>query len=306
MSAKMPANKRDVEWNLLDAFVHLVGAGSLTKAATSARVSQPTLSRQIRQLERQLGVELFERIASGMRLTESGQKLVEGARRMKVEADGIIRSAQGLDGETIGIVRISASELTANHILPSVLTKLHQLHANIEFEVVATNAVSNLLLREADIAVRMSPPRQSELIARKVAQLKVGIYAHKRYLRQHGIPKSLPDLLTCDLIGYDQDDSLRKGLLAAGAPKRALRFAFRSDSHETCWQMVRAGFGCGFVTTIVAETDSNVVRVLPTAPVPALPIWLTVHREVRSSKRLRIVYDALATELKLLTAERAT
>lgn len=301
----MPSKTRAVDWNLLSAFVHLVSAGSLTKAATGAGVSQSTLSRQIRLLERQLGLELFERTASGMRLTESGQSLVARASRMRDEADGIARSAQGLDSGVAGIVRISASELTANHILPPVLTKLHQQHESIEFEVVATNAVSNLLNREADIAVRMAPPRQRELVARKVALLKVGIYAHKRYLRKHGIPKSLADLLKRDLIGFDQDDSLRKGLLAAGAPKSALRFAFRSDSHEVCWQMVRAGYGCGFVTTIIAATDSDLLQVLPTAPVPALPIWLAVHREVRSNRRLRLVYDALASELGSLSSLNA-
>lgn len=296
MSPVAPA----LDWNLLSAFVHLVDAGSLSKAARIAGVSQPTLSRQIQALEQGLGLELFERSARGMRLTESGQQLVARAMRMRDEADGIARSAQGLGSEVAGTVRISASELTANHILPRILTGIRQRHADIDFEVVASNIVSNLLNREADIALRMTPPQQRELVARKVAQLEVGIYAHKRYVRRHGAPETLAELLRKDLIGFDRDDALRKGLIAAGAPKGALRFAFRSDSHEVCWQMVQEGFGCGFITAVVAATDSNLVRLLPTAAVPSLPIWLTVHREVRSSKRLRVVYDALATELMRL------
>ena len=146
----------------------------------------------------------------------------------------------------------------------------------------------------------MVPPQQRELVACRVAQLEVGIYAHKRYVRRHGSPETLAELLRKDLIGFDRDDTLRKGLIAAGAPKGALRFAFRSDSHEVGWQMVREGFGCGFITGLIAATDSNLVRLLPAAAVPSLPLWLTVHREVRSSKRLRIVYDALAIELKRL------
>jgi DNA-binding transcriptional LysR family regulator len=180
------------------------------------------------------------------------------------------------------------------------LTKLHQQHADIEFEVVASNSVSNLINREADIALRMVPPLQGELITRKVVDLEVGIFAHRRYLKRHGVPETLAELRRRDLIGYDRDDTLRKGLIAAGAPKGALRFAFRSDSHEACWQMVRAGFGCGFVTAVIAASDGNVIPVLPKAPVPPLPIWLTVHREVRSSRRLHIVYDALAFELQRL------
>jgi DNA-binding transcriptional LysR family regulator len=292
-----------VDWNLLSAFVRLVDAGSLSKAAQAAGTSQPTLSRQIQQLERQLGMELFERSARGMRITESGQQLVARAMRMRDEAEGIARSAQGIATSVAGTVRISASELTASYILPRILTRLHQQHPDIEFEVVASNSMSNLLNREADIALRMAPPQQGELVVRNVAHLDVGIFAHKRYVRRHGAPETLAELLRRDLIGFDRDDTLRKGLIAAGAPKSALRFAFRSDSHEVCWQMVREGFGCGFITTVVAATDSNLVRLLPKAAVPSLPIWLTVHREVRSSKRLRIVYDALAVELQRLSSK---
>ncbi len=293
----MATTAAPIDWNLLSAFVQLVDASTLSKAARMSGLSQPTLSRQIQQLERQLKLPLFERSARGMQLTEAGLKLVAHAMRMREAADGVARSAQGLEDDLAGSVRISASELTACHILPRILTTLRQRYPAIEFEVVASNEVSNLLNREADIAVRMAPPKQTELVARKVTTLEVGIYAHKRYLRKQGVPKSLAELLDCDLIGYDRDDSLRKGLIAAGAAKSALRFAFRSDSHEVCWQMVREGFGCGFITAVIAATDANVVRLLPRAAVPSLPIWLTVHREVRSNRRLRIVYDALAAEL---------
>jgi DNA-binding transcriptional LysR family regulator len=296
----MSATAAAIDWNLLNAFVLLVDAGSLNKAARISGLSQPTLSRQIQALERQLKLPLFERSARGMQLTAAGRKLVEHAMRMREAADSVARSAQGLEDELGGSVRISASELTACHILPRILTQLRQQYPAIEFEVVASNDLSNLLNRESDIAVRMAPPKHAELVARKVTTLEVGIYAHKHYLRKQGVPESLDDLLRCDLIGYDRDDSLRKGLIAAGAARSALRFAFRSDSHEVCWQMVRAGFGCGFITAVIAATDRNLVRVLPRAAVPSLPVWLTVHREIRSNRRLRVVYDALAAELKSL------
>jgi len=294
----MPATAAPIDWNLLNAFVQLIDAGSLSKAARKSGLSQPTLSRQIQLLERQLKMPLFERSARGMQLTGTGMKLVEHAMRMREAADSVVRSAQGFEDDLGGSVRISASELTACHILPRILTKLRQQYPVIAFEVVASNEVSNLLNREADIAVRMTPPKQTELVARKVTTLEVGIYAHKRYLRKQGVPESLADLMRCDLIGFDRDDSLSKGLIAAGATKSALRFAFRSDSHEVCWQMVREGFGCGFITAVIAATDRDVVRLLPRAAVPSLPVWLTVHREVRSNRRLRVVYDALAAELK--------
>jgi len=294
----MPATAAPIDWNLLNAFVQLIDAGSLSKAARKSGLSQPTLSRQIQLLERQLKMPLFERSARGMQLTGTGMKLVEHAMRMREAADSVVRSAQGFEDDLGGSVRISASELTACHILPRILTKLRRQYPVIAFEVVASNEVSNLLNREADIAVRMTPPKQAEVVARKVTTLEVGIYAHKRYLRKQGVPESLADLMRCDLIGFDRDDSLSKGLIAAGATKSALRFAFRSDSHEVCWQMVREGFGCGFITAVIAATDRDVVRLLPRAAVPSLPVWLTVHREVRSNRRLRVVYDALAAELK--------
>src|SRR5450755_3970997 len=190
----MSPSAATVDWNLLSAFVRLVDAGSLSKAAGIAGTSQPTLSRQIQQLERQLGLELFERSARGMRLTQAGQQLVDRAMRMRDEAEGIARSAQGIGNSVAGTVRISASELTASHILPHILTQLHQQHPDIEFEVVARNSLSNLLNREADIALRMAQPRQAELVTRKVAELEVGIYAHRRYVRRHGAPETLAEL----------------------------------------------------------------------------------------------------------------
>ena len=290
-----------LDWNLLNVFMHLVDAGSLSKAARSSGMSQPTLSRQISMLEQQLGIILFDRSSRGMQLTVAGQQLVERASRMRHEAGAIARAAQAISHEVAGTVRLAASELTAAHVLPPILTEIRRRHPEIEFEVLASNDIANLLEREADIAIRMVAPTQGELVARKVGQLEMGIYAHRSYLDMHGTPHTLEQLLACDLIGFDRDDSLRRGLLAAGAAKDRLRFAFRSDSHDVCWQMVRAGFGCGFVTKHVAATDLDVVRLLSSAAVPPLPIWLTVHREVRSSQRLRIVCDALALALAKLT-----
>ncbi|WP_426103071.1 LysR family transcriptional regulator [Massilia sp. TSP1-1-2] len=294
-----------LDWNLLNVFMHLVDAGSLSKAARSSGMSQPTLSRQISTLEQQLGIILFDRSSRGMQLTVAGRQLVERAGRMRHEAGAIARAAQAISDEVAGTVRLAASELTAVHILPPILTDIRRRHPAIEFEVLASNDIANLLEREADIAIRMAAPGQGELVARKVGQLEMGIYAHRSYLDLRGTPHTLEQLLECDLIGFDRDDSLRRGLLAAGAAKDRLRFAFRSDSHDVCWQMVRSGFGCGFVTKLVAATDTDVVRLMPSAAVPPLPVWLTVHREVRSSRRLRLVYDALALALATLTIATA-
>jgi DNA-binding transcriptional LysR family regulator len=158
--------------------------------------------------------------------------------------------------------------------------------------------VSNLLRREADIAVRMVRPDQASLIAKKIGDVPLGVYAHKDYLARRGTPRKPTDLLTHDLIGSDSDNAILQGFAAMGYPIGREAFVLRSDDFIVQWQAVRAGVGLGFVAEYIARTEPQVVAVLAgQLPIPALPMWLAVHREVRTSKPIRAVYDFLADAL---------
>jgi len=168
---------------------------------------------------------------------------------------------------------------------------------DVQVELVATNAVSNLLRREADIAVRMVQPRQATVIARRVGKVTLRACAHQDYLRRRGMPRQPTDLLEHDLIGGDRNDETLKGFAAGGIPATREQFAFRTDDLIVVWQAVRAGLGVGFASEHLIRTDPAIVPLLPKLKIEPIPVWLAVHKEIRTSKRIRAVYDFLSDAL---------
>jgi DNA-binding transcriptional LysR family regulator len=179
-------------------------------------------------------------------------------------------------------------------LLPPVLAQMRLELPEIQVELVASNQVSNLLRREADIALRMVPPDQSTLITKRIGKVTLGAYAHRDYLRRRGTPRQIADLLAHELVGGDRDETMLRGFAAFGFPVTREAFAFRSDDLIAYWEAVRAGLGVGFLADYLARTDNQLVRLLPMIRIAPLPIWLTVHREIRTSPRIRAVYDFLA------------
>jgi len=203
----------------------------------------------------------------------------------------------GSDRSASGTVRITASQPVACYVLPPLLAQMRLTLPEIQVELVASNAVSNLLRREADIAVRMVQPEQATVIARRVGNVKLTACAHQDYLRRRGIPRHPSDLLSHDLIGGDRNDQILKGFAARGIPVTREQFAFRTDDLIVVWQAVRAGLGIGFVSEHLIRTEPAVVLLLPKLKIEPLPVWLAVHKEIRTSKRIRAVYDFLSEAL---------
>jgi DNA-binding transcriptional LysR family regulator len=280
------------DWALLRAFLAVANAGSLSRAAMELGSSQPTLSRQMTLLETQTGSVLFERTSRGLRLTEAGEALRVPAQRMQQHAREWSLAAAGRSMSLSGTVRLTASEMVSAHLLPAVLLTLRQAHPEIQIELVATNTVENLLEREADIALRMVRPTQTALVARKLVELPVGMYAHRDYLKLNGRP-TLPTMARHQWIGYDRSDQMLRGFRAAGFDVTREFFGFRCDNQIVAWQAVVAGLGIGIGMHEVARRTPELQPVLKEVKVPSLPLWITAHRELRSTPRLATVFDAL-------------
>ena len=281
-------------WALIPSFLAALDRGSLMAAARALDTSQPTVGRHVGELEAQLGVVLFERTGRGLVPTAHAHRLAEAARRMSGAADQLARQASGAQADTRGTVRISASQPVTCVLLPPLLQQMRELHPDIQIELVSSNAVSNLLQREADMALRMVRPDQSSLVAKRVGQVVIGTFAHRDYLRRRGTPRQPADLLAHDLIGNDRNTDIVRGFAAMGLAVAPEHFALRTDDLIAYWQAVRAGLGIGFVATYLLREDSAVLPVLPQLKLPTLPMWLVVHREIRTSARIRAVYDFLA------------
>lgn len=284
----------DFDWRLVRSFLAALDQGSLLGAARVLNASQPTIGRHIAELESQLGVLLFERTGRGLLPTPTALQLADAARAMDSAANQLARQVSGAEAGISGTVRITASQPVACFVLPPILVQMRLALPDIQVELVASNAVSNLLRREADIALRMVQPDQASLVVKRIAKITLATYAHRDYLRRRGTPKQPQDLLNHDLVGSDRDEAIVRGMAGFGLPVTRESFAFRCDDLIAYWEAVRAGLGIGFVADYLAATDRDVVAVLPMIKVPPIPIWLTVHREIRTSKRIRAVYDFLS------------
>ncbi len=283
------------DWNQLRGFLATVEEGSLSAAARALGQSQPTLSRQIGALEADLGVVLFERMGRGLALTPSGLDLVEHVRVMGEAATRVSLAASGRNQAIAGEVRISASDVMAAYVLPPVLAQLRDEAPGIEIEIVATNALSDLRRREADIALRHQRPTEPDLIARRIRTSRFSLYATPGYVSGMGGLARPADLAAADFIGFDGSDRLMDALNGLGFGLTRRNFRLRSESGLVAWEMVKRGLGIGAMLDDVGARTPEVMRLPLDTGSMDIPVWLTTHRELRTSRRIRLVHDALAT-----------
>jgi len=269
----------------------------LSAAASQIGATQPTLSRHIKELEAAIGTPLFRRWVKGLEPTEAGLALVDDAREMGRAAEALALKAQGKAETLSGTARITASVVVSNLILPEIIAQLRQVEPQIQIEIVASDASQNLLRRDADIALRMFDPTQNALIARKLGHTPLGLYASKSYIARKGRPQTMLDILDHDVIGFDRLDDILKGYAAHGYPVTRNQFPVRCDDQMVCWHLLLAGAGIGFAQDLLADAQADLERLDIGMNLPALPVWLVMHEEVRTNARIRRVADFLSSKL---------
>jgi DNA-binding transcriptional LysR family regulator len=289
------------DWNQVRAFLAASEEGSLSAAARAMHQTQPTLSRQVTNLEETLGVTLFERGHRRLQLTAAGLELLDHARTMAVAANKISLAACGQSQAIEGRVCITASEMLATYYLPPMLRKLREHAPGIVVEVVASDLVRDLIRREADIAIRHAQPNQPDLVARRIGSLRGRIYAAKRLLDEVGMPRNFDDLSSQDFIGIEDTESLIGNLAEQGLELRIEQFRALAGSGNCMLQLIREGLGFGFLPMDTGKLFDDLVCVLPEHFDPEIPVWLVSHRELYTSRRIRIVYDFIAEELQDIT-----
>jgi DNA-binding transcriptional LysR family regulator len=284
-----------VNWDDQRAFLAVFEEGSLSGAARRLGVAQPTVRARIASLEQALGTVLFIRSVNGLAATEQARGLADTARAMARASDAFVRAASSPPGEIAGTVRLSVSEFVGIEVLPPMLARLHAVHPAIVMEVSLRNTLADLLEQEVDIAVRMHPPRQDALVARKVGAIPLGLFAHPDYLARHGTPEKLDDLVQHDFIGSDRSRADLQ--LAVALHPRFTRdfFAARTDSHPAQVALARAGLGIAVVQRPIGRADPLLRPVLPELEIAALDTWIVTHEDLRDVPRVRAVFDNLVT-----------
>ncbi len=281
------------DWNLARAFLATVEEGSLSAAARVLGLTQPTLGRQVAALEAELNVVLFERIGRSLVLTQSGLDLLDHVRGMREAANRVSLVASGQSQRVAGKVRITATDVMSAHVLPLVLSQLRVLAPMVEIDIVAANDIRDLQLREADIAVRHVRPEQPELFAKLATEASAHFYASKDYLERRGRPASFHAMKDHDFIGFGDNDRLIALLAGHGLDLGAENFKIGSESGVVAWELARHGFGIVVMSDDIARAAPEMERLLPEMDPIVFPIWLVVHRELATSRRIRLVFDLL-------------
>ena len=285
------------DWNRARAFLVTAEEGSLSAAARALGMAQPTLGRQVDALEEELGVVLFERVGRGLTLTPSGLELLDHVRAMGEAANRMSLAAAGQSQSIEGKVVIAASDVYAAFLLPPILAKLRQAQPGIEVEIVVSTKASDLLRREADIAIRNFRPSEPDLVARKIRDVPARLYATPAYLDSLNNPQLPYDLRHADFISIDGSGMFLKGLNAMGFHLTERNFPILTENYLVMWELVKHGLGIGILDGAIGDAEPKVTRVLPDLAPLMFPIWLVAHRELNTSRRIRLVFDLLAKEL---------
>jgi len=285
------------DWAHYRAFLAVLREGSLSSAARALGLAQPTLGRQVAELERALGVALFIRSSRGLLATDAARDIAPHAEAMAAAAGAVVRAASGGASDATGVVRITASEIVGAEVLPPLLAQFRRANPGVKIELALSNRVEDLLRGEADIAVRMVRPSQEALVARRIGAVALGLYAHRLYLASAPPLTSLA-ALTRDhsLIGFDRVTPFLREMVAH-LPVQREQFALRTDSDLAQLAAIRAGFGVGMIQHGIARGDPDLVAIFPGQIELSLELWLALHEDLRASRRLRLMMDHLATGL---------
>jgi DNA-binding transcriptional LysR family regulator len=289
-------NASGPDWSLYRSFLAILQAGSLSAAARALGLTQPTLARHVAALEEAVGLTLFTRSQQGLAPTEAALELKPYAEQLAATTAAMLRAASGQGQGIKGSVRVSASEIIGSQVLPAIFAGMRAMHPALEIELVLSNAVENLLRRDADIAVRMVEPVHEALVVKRIGRVTVGLHAHRDYLARAGTPRTLEALQKHSVIGFDRETPAIRAIRARLPGLEAVHFALRTDSDIAHLMAIKAGFGIGLCQTVLARQDPNLVRVLPSVGLQ-LGVWLAMHENLRSTPRCRAVFDGLAAGL---------
>jgi len=290
-------NENTLSWDFYRTFLEVLREGSLSGAARSLGLTQPTIGRHVDALEEALGYALFIRTQQGLSPTQQALALRPYAEALESTSAALLRAASSQGSGVRGTIRITASDVITVEVLPAIVTELHAAYPELVIELMSSNRIEDLLQREADIAVRMQRPSQGVLIARRVGDIELGMYAHKDYLARRGKPARIDDLADHALIGFDKETAFIRSMKTQLPDIRRELLALRTDNDLASLAMLRAGFGIGFCQVGLARRNPDLVRLFPRRISLRLDTWLAMHEDLRDNPSCKAAFAALAKGL---------
>jgi DNA-binding transcriptional LysR family regulator len=283
-------------WDDLRIFLALAREGKLTAVAKRLNVSHPTVARRVKQLEAAVGARLFDRLPDRFVLTAAGEGLLGDVQAMEEAAASIHRRSAGMNGDTLGTVRISAGEAITDYLARNLPRLRHNLNC-IEFELVATHTLANLSRREADLMIRDKVPDLASIVTRKLGEASYAIYG----ALDLSVGTSREALRKMNWIGFDEEHAYMPGQAWLHDLLEGKRPVIRVNDWQVLHEAVRSGAGIAVLPCYLADADASLRRIAPLKEVVAEQ-WLLVHRDLRALPRVRAVMDAI---IRLFHEDRA-
>lgn len=294
------------DWDKLRIFHAVADAGSLTHAGETLNLSQSAVSRQIRGLEESLGSTLFHRHARGLILTEPGELLFEATSAMSRKLDGAAARIRDSEDSVLGELKVTTTVGFGTLWLAPRLIKLYQKHPELKIDLILEERVMDLPMREADMAIRMKEPSQSDLIRRRLLNIRIQLFATQEYLDQAGKLETLEDLPSHRLICQRPEQPQ----VAAGA--RLIQELMAQNATSTLTvnnyfgvlQGVLANVGVGVLPDYLTADHPRLVRVLPDIESGDVPVFLAYPEELRQTRRVAVFRDFVLEEIQAFRRQK--
>jgi DNA-binding transcriptional LysR family regulator len=280
------------DWDDVRFFLAVGREGNLARAAAALGLDATTVGRRIGSLERELGARLFDRSARGFSLTAAGRRLLPRAEGMEHQALALDLDLAGDDQKLEGRVRLTSTEMIATRFIAPFLSRFHERYPGIHLDLWCTNRDVDLGRREADIALRLSRPRQDDIVVKKLLSIELGLYASEDYVQRNGLPRSGAlaghrFVLFADTRPFQRENEWLGRHVGQGL------VVLRSDSVSSLMSAAQGGLGIALLPCHVAERTPGLVRTpLEGSPEPRV-VWQAVHRDLQGAARIRAVLEFL-------------
>lgn len=281
-----------MNWDDVRIFLAVARHGQILGAARALNLNHATVARRLTALENGLGSKLFVRRTNGSELSGAGETFLVHAEAME-SAMLAANASAGADAAMDGTVRVGAPDGFGVAFLAPRLGELVARHKGLRIELVPVPRAFSLSRREADIAVTLERPREGRLVARKLTDYRLGLYAARSYLDQHGTPNSLDELTGHQLVGYVEDLLYTASLDYTAEFLKGWRSSLAISSAMGQTEAVRSGAGIGILHAFMARGDASLVPVLPAHSLTR-SYWTVMHEDLRSIRRVALVADFLA------------
>lgn len=277
---------QDMDWNDLRAFLAIAESSQIGRAAQRMKVDPTTLGRRIRRLENRLDTTLFERTREGQVLTEAGERLLAKTEIMALAAQSINEPSSTRRNLT-GNLRLSVSEGFGSQFLSHYIPAFARSYPDLTVELAASSGFLSPSKREADIAVMLSRPKAGPVVARKLSDYTLGLYASREYLQRNGVPNA-PDDLACGhaFVSYVPDLLYAPELNYLDEFHTGLTARIRSSSINAQHCLLNEAAGIGVLPHFIAAQSDSLIPVLP-SHVIRRSFWIVTHRDTQNLARVR-------------------